>query len=282
MGSDEESVNRAASVLNHPIRRKIIKTLGEKGPLSWKELSEAIGTSTGALYHHLDVLERIVSRAKDRRYELTKLGLEVYQHVRRDESPYAPGGVSKLFKDPSRLSLALDIFAPRSLISRLSTGRVIPTAAVLILASVLSTVAYFTKVEVLFVSVIPGSDGISAAALVLVGVGVTFGVLYGGSAAWRVRANALPLVVASCMSFLPLSLFSVAVWLAAPRGIGAWPGGAVGLTVALLALQALSVGILGAGLSVATGVRIEKTLSWGLVLLYASTVFMLVYGVRLA
>ena len=50
------------------------------------------------------------------------------------------------------------------------------------------------------------------------------------------------------------------------------------LTVAFAFFQAWGAGIVGAGMSVASGVRIEKTLVVSLVLLYATMVIVFVQG----
>jgi len=92
MSKKDDNISRVYSALASPIRRKIVEFLRSHGKAGFKELHESVMTSVGALYHHLDALEGIVTQGPDKKYELTEGGrprLKRYQLQRR-ESPSAP------------------------------------------------------------------------------------------------------------------------------------------------------------------------------------------------
>src|SRR5271156_4016181 len=86
-------------MVNHPVRMRIIELLAVK-PMSWKELSTELGVRTGSLYHHLDTLEKIVTRDPERRYTLTRLGMEIYTQLNDEKKTPAQSmqGIERAMK----------------------------------------------------------------------------------------------------------------------------------------------------------------------------------------
>ena len=65
--------------LGHEIRRKILKIIGDNGVSSFSAFKKQIQSSTGTIYHHLDVMKELIIQDKKKKYHLTHLGEHAYQ-----------------------------------------------------------------------------------------------------------------------------------------------------------------------------------------------------------
>ncbi|MHA1562729.1 MAG: winged helix-turn-helix domain-containing protein [Promethearchaeota archaeon] len=65
--------------LGHDIRRKILKIIGDNGFSSFSVFKKQIQSSTGTIYHHLDVMKELIIQDKKKKYHLTNLGEHAYQ-----------------------------------------------------------------------------------------------------------------------------------------------------------------------------------------------------------
>ncbi len=65
--------------LGHDIRRKILKIIGDNGFSSFSAFKKQIQSSTGTIYHHLDVMKELIIQDKKKKYYLTHLGEHAYQ-----------------------------------------------------------------------------------------------------------------------------------------------------------------------------------------------------------
>jgi hypothetical protein len=73
--------------LDHEIRRKILRMIGENGVGTFTDFKNALGIGTGTLYHHLNILAPLVYQKDDKKYYLTKLGDMTLQFM-QDNLPY--------------------------------------------------------------------------------------------------------------------------------------------------------------------------------------------------
>jgi len=73
------SADRVFEGLSHETRRRVIKALGEHGPLPYKRLLEVAGVETGVLNYHLGKLKGLVEKQEDGRYALTEEGMLAYK-----------------------------------------------------------------------------------------------------------------------------------------------------------------------------------------------------------
>lgn len=281
MGTVEADARRLAKVIDHPIRSRIIRLLGERGPLGWKELSADVGVKTGALYHHLDTLEGLVGRDSAKKYFLTKSGRIVYERTAESHTIDAVKQAAAEIRQegPSRRLLQA-IFTPRSALRALTSTRTV-SVGVLVAASLGLTLFSFVEgisPELYYLRPDPGfltSVGMLYASLVAVVV-LCYAV---GRVAFGSRPDLMPLAVGASLSFLPVYALSALAMVPALTSLLA--SSALAFTVLLVLFQAWSTAILGAGLSVSTGVRIERSLLVSLVLLYATMFVMLVQGTKL-
>nr|MDO8084127.1 helix-turn-helix domain-containing protein [Candidatus Sigynarchaeum springense] len=73
--------------LDHEIRRRILRMIGEKGVCTFTEFKSELDIGTGTLYHHLNILSPLVFQKDDKKYYLTKLG-EMTLRFMQDNLPY--------------------------------------------------------------------------------------------------------------------------------------------------------------------------------------------------
>lgn len=76
--------------LNHEVRRRMLRMIGEKGGVTFTEFKKAIDIGTGTLYHHLNILSPLVIQGEGKKYKLSKLGEFTLQFM-RDNVPYITG-----------------------------------------------------------------------------------------------------------------------------------------------------------------------------------------------
>ena len=71
---EDEIYSIMFSSLKHPVRRKILRMLGNK-PMTFMEMVEELGVSTPHLTYHLESLGELVSKIDNARYKLSSFGL---------------------------------------------------------------------------------------------------------------------------------------------------------------------------------------------------------------
>jgi hypothetical protein len=277
-------------IVNHPVRMRIIELLAVR-PLSWKELSTELGVRTGSLYHHLDTLERIVTRDPERRYTLTRLGKEIYGELNDEKKTPTQSmqGIEKAMKKRTLGGLVREVFVPRSLIVPLTSTKSKGIATLAAVSALVLTLLLLSGEELVLFSFTPSSSVLLSVA--------TYGASLAGLAAttyvalavvFKERGDVVTLLTATALSFIPLSLFGAALHLlyaGGPPTSAAFPlsifADTTVVTVTLAFFQAWGAGVVGAGMSVASGLRVEKTLVVSLVILYATMLIILLQGGRL-
>ncbi len=73
------------SILNHPIRRKILKLIAEKGYATFTDFKTSLNLKVGTLYYHLDNLGDFITQDDQKRYRLTSLGIEALELMERSK-----------------------------------------------------------------------------------------------------------------------------------------------------------------------------------------------------
>jgi DNA-binding transcriptional ArsR family regulator len=286
-GLDSAKVMR---IVNHPIRMRIIELLAAR-PMSWKELSNALGVRTGSLYHHLDTLERIVARDSERRYTLTRLGQEIYAELNDEKKTRAQSmqGIERAMKKRTLGGLAREVFVPRSTIVPLTSTRPRGVAALAAISALAIGLLLVSGDELVLFSFSPsGSVIVSVATYVASLVGLTAAAYLAMAVVFKVRAEAVTLFASTALSFIPICLFGAGLrflYAGASSASAAFPlsifASSTAVTVMLAFFQAWGAGVVGAGMSVASGLRVEKTLVVSLVVLYATMLIILLQGGRL-
>jgi hypothetical protein len=277
---DEFNAEKAVKILNHPIRIKIIQLLGAKGPMTWKELSKEVGSATGALYHHLDSLERVVTRDSSKRYMLTKFGEELNLYLASHSSPRDTTGLDQLIKRRTAASIARGVFVPRTLIHALTSSRQKALATATGVAVIVAVAMVAAKSQTILFSFTPSRDIFQSIAVLGGSILVLTTIMYAGTILARARGDPLILLASAIVALLPLTglaLFLRA--LAATGNLGVLANGTA-ITILLALFQAWAAGITSAGISVASGLRFEKALLVSLAMIYLTASVMLVLGSR--
>ncbi len=280
MGSSDLDREKAVKILNHPVRVKIIKAIGASGSLSWKELSGTIGTSTGSLYHHLDMLERIVARDSSKRYVLTKMGEDVYAYIKQNPT-MNPDGIARVVQRRTALSVAASLVIPRTAVHFFtsSSARAWGSSAALALAAITSF--GLSGFQPLLLSLSPSQSLLQTALGFAGSLAAVYVVSFLASVALKARANLQTLLLAVCASYLPLVIFALLYEWAGAGASAPVLSATAPLTFVFVAFQGWSMGVLGAGFSVATGMRMEKAMVFSLLLVYASVALIPLAGVKI-
>jgi hypothetical protein len=286
-GLDSAKVMR---IVNHPVRMRIIQLLAVR-PLSWKELSNEVGVRTGSLYHHLDTLEKIVTRDSERRYTLTRLGQEIYGELNDEKKTPAQSmqGIEKAMKRRTLGGLAREVFVPRSLLVPLTSTKARSIATLAGGSAVAIGLLLVSGNELVLFSFSPSSSmAFSVAAYAGSLAALTAAAYLAMAVAFKERADVVTLLASTALSFIPLCVFGAGLHLlysAASPASAAFPlsifASSTAVTVMFAFFQAWGAGIVGAGMSVASSLRVEKTLVVSLVVLYATMLIILVQGGRL-
>lgn len=83
----EETYSTIFTSLKHPVRRKILRILAQK-TLAFSEILEILAIDSGHLSYHLEGIEDLLSKTKDRKYKLSFLGeAAVTTMINVEESP---------------------------------------------------------------------------------------------------------------------------------------------------------------------------------------------------
>ena len=269
---------------------RIIELLAVK-PMSWKELSTEVGVKTGSLYHHLDTLERIVTRDSERRYTLTPLGREIFAQLNDEKKTPAQSmqGIEKAMKKRTPAGLAREVFVPRSLIVSITSSRSKGLASLAVVSAISLGLLALSGDELILFSFSPSSSLILSVATYAASLGALAAVAYVAIAvAFKERGDVVTLLASTALSFIPLIVFGtifhflyIDIVPTSSFPLSLLADSAV-VTVVFAFFQAWGAGVVGAGMSVASGLRVEKTLVVSLVVLYATLLIILLQGGRLS
>jgi DNA-binding transcriptional ArsR family regulator len=277
-------------MVNHPVRMRIIELLAVK-PMSWKELSTELGVRTGSLYHHLDTLEKIVTRDSERRYTLTRLGMEIYTQLNDEKKTPAQSmqGIERAMKKRTLAGSVREVFVPRSLIVPLTSTKARALASLAVVSALVLGLLLLSGDELVLFSFSPSTSMLLSVVTYAASLAALTAAAYAAlMVAFKERGDVLTLLTATALSFIPLCLFGAALHFLYTDGSPASAGfplsiladGAV-VTVIFAFFQAWGAGVVGAGMSVASGLRVEKTLVVSLVVLYATMLIILAQGGQL-
>jgi hypothetical protein len=276
--NEDLDATRVMRIVDHPVRMKIIELLATRGPMSWKELSLELGTGTGTLYHHLDTLEKIVTRDSSKKYVLTPMGEQVHAQLRSvpTQSPDLRTGRNVGHGSDGILS---NIIAPRSLLRFMTATAPRSLVSLLVISGVVVGIALYSKIELILFAFGPSPNLIVTAAGYVASLLLVSAISYASSSLlFKQKPELLTLVSSSSLSFLPMAGLSLLLkYLVNQHALGILADRTV-LTAFVALFQALSVVVLSSGTSVASGLRIEKTLIVGLILLYISMSVLFIQG----
>jgi DNA-binding HxlR family transcriptional regulator len=124
-------------IVSKPNRAAIVRVIGERGELSFKELKASMKLGVGTLYYHLDGLSGLVTQNASKQYTLTEQGKQVYEAIKG----MAQVRETRRVRLPSLRALVGEVFLFDSHVERLpidSMSDISITLGILLTASVLA------------------------------------------------------------------------------------------------------------------------------------------------
>jgi uncharacterized RDD family membrane protein YckC len=103
MAVDEDSVSKIFSVLSHPIRRRILQNLNEKGECSFTDMMNTLGIDTGKLSFHIRNLNSFIEQTSSGKYRLNNAGQNALRLVKELQSW---AGEANIYRKATELRLA--------------------------------------------------------------------------------------------------------------------------------------------------------------------------------
>jgi DNA-binding transcriptional ArsR family regulator len=272
-----ESISKFYSALGNPYRRQIVQLLREKRKLGFKELHQALKISVGALYHHLDMLEGIVTQDSDRKYVLTDQGRSAIETFSVSEEKIAAGSAQG--NRETRVGFfSGEVLLGRTLMNYLNADPVRSLPLAILIVAFGGWISSQTRLEPLLLFYLtPSSGTVSALFLLMFPIGwlVTFlmaDIL--STFVFHRKGDDLRLLNTTAFAMLPLlivpGLFSLAQLFS--------PGRSLGYTAILLPifLQAWVVCLLASAVSISKGLKLERAALISLGVVYLNILVLLV------
>jgi DNA-binding transcriptional ArsR family regulator len=86
MGTEEDTYNIIFKAMQHPIRRRILRTLSET-PSTYTEIQRTLNIDNGLLNYHLDNMKDLITKNGEEKYTLSKFGKATVNLVAGVEEP---------------------------------------------------------------------------------------------------------------------------------------------------------------------------------------------------
>ncbi len=272
-------MSRVYGALASPIRRQIVEVLRSRGRAGFKELHETVKTSVGALYHHLDALEGIVTQGPDKKYELTEEGRAAIEALSVTEEKIAIGNFPPRRSETRIGYLAKEFLFGRSILQYISQDSFRSIPITILIVALGGWLSYQTKLEPLLLFYINPSSGFSRASLGLLfpaGWLATSGTAEILSiVVYKRRGDELALLTSTAFAMLPLLIVPGSVVVLEALG---YSFTALGFLIVLLPilLQVWMICLLSSAISFSKGLKVEKTAVVSLGVIYLNVAALLV------
>jgi len=187
-----------------PKRTAIVRFIGERGEVSFKELKAKLGLGVGTLYYHLDGLADVVTQNKIRQYILTEEGKKVYESIKNAPQINERANYRGLFP---RVSGAFrEVLFFESHVERLSLdpmSNLSLSVAILVVGSVLTAL---TRVEpaIYFIGSRTAGPGFAAEVFLFSWLVVLAVCWLLSSGLWRAQKNFAGVAASAAFSFIPI------------------------------------------------------------------------------
>ncbi len=267
--------------LNHPLRKRILELLSEKGSMSFTEFKKTLDVRVGTLYYHFDALSRLISQDEQKRYILTPLGQRAYE-VSRSEESVAPSR-PLLPKPRSAAGVYFrNLFLPSGFFSYIyARPRVgIPLAFLVIaLGALVSFQAKLDPLLFFFDRAIQGREILIPIELVLSWFGVFLISDLLARALFQRKGDHLLLLIGTSFAFAPVLLFPLLRYLDLSLGLRSpFTRDPTAVRTLLVALQTWAIVILTYAVSLSKGLRIDKATIVSLIVAYSNILLLFVLG----
>ena len=275
-GRKDEETSGFYSILSHPMRREIIRILGEKELVGFTELREMLNTSIGTLYYHFDVLGDLIAQDKRRKYRLTNKGVAVYKTLTGEKGeelkaePTAAPGSARAF--------LISLFTPRGLFTYLYSSplRFVPETLMIILYG--AWVFSQSGIEPIGLFVTSGTSILPQIIMAKFLAGWLVFFLLSSLLAFALfgrRGGDLDLLVGVAFSFLPFLVFPSLVFLNISFGLGLPLVGNTVVYILFFGFQAWTLCLLTTAIGSSKGLKMERAAIISLIVLYLNIGYIL-------
>jgi DNA-binding transcriptional ArsR family regulator len=264
----DDEISHFFNVLGHPLRRQVIKVLGEKSSVSFTDLKSTLNVSVGTLYYNLDLLKGIVEQNANKKYVLTNKGKLAYRLLVESEEKLLSLGL-KSQKQLTWLKPLISVLMMRRFFACIYSSIIVslPSAITILIYGM-----WITKEAQLFPIIVVYSDQPSMpplwyACLFLIGWVII-----------NILGNIVPLIfyrtpmetasyllVGSCYALLP-SLAFPTLWAICKTFL--IPLSSLATQLIMLLSAGYSLCLLTSAISMAKGLRTEKASLVTIIMLY--------------
>ncbi len=260
-GGTTDNITKVYNALGNPYRRQIVQILREKGKAGFKELHEALKISVGALYHHLDTLDGLITQGPDKKYFLTDQGKAAIKAFSVSEEKLATVTPQPPVRESRIGLLSRELLFGRTLFDYLNQDPLRSLPLAIIILALGGWVSYQTNLEPLLLFYLNPSPNIGQAWFLLMfplGWLVTFTLTDGlSSLIYHRKGGDLSLVNETVFSMLPLLTIPGLLFLVQPFST------LLKSTTTLIILQVLVqvwvICLLSSAISISKGLRMERT-----------------------
>lgn len=118
MQDPEPPEQRLYEALSHPIRRRILRLIAERGFTTYSDLIAELELTPGSLYHHLGSMKDLVVQDEDKRYLFSSLGTQATKLLDTGTGYVATNPAQNMLE--LRKNPLFEIFSLQSLITTLN------------------------------------------------------------------------------------------------------------------------------------------------------------------
>jgi DNA-binding transcriptional ArsR family regulator len=265
------SHEKVFEILSNPVKRSILRILGERGEVSFTELRTELKTSTGNLYYNLDGMTGFIAKNEKRKYTLTEKGLKLYRFMIDEDARVRTILTEKRGVLACIEKYFIPALVPESLVAALYSEKLLSlvTLVTALLGGAISSVATLRAIFMLDQLFLPSSLQLLGAPIYFSGAALLISIvevaqrILGGHTKWS-----LEYIAAIFIATLPLSMFNLLESLL--------PLDVLTLNILFRITQALALGLLTAALSVFRGLPKDRAFISAFIAYYASYIASLV------
>ncbi|MBO0887681.1 helix-turn-helix transcriptional regulator [Candidatus Bathyarchaeota archaeon] len=277
MQHQSDNFTRVYALLADPVRRRIIGILSEKRKAGFEDIRDVLKIRARELLGHLDSLDGLVGQGPDKMYFLTDQGQTALSSLNVAEKVISGGMTSSPVESRTGL-VARELLFGRTLMNHLSQSpaKSLPiTVVALFVGGLISFKTNLEPILLFYLNPTPGIGQIWFLLMFPLGSIITFGVadllcyLF-----FKKRGGELSLLNGTAVAMLPLLLVPGLVLLIEP--FSAIVRATTSFTILIqIAVQIWVVCLLSSAISVAKGLRMERTALVSLAVMYlnVTTVF---------
>ena len=91
MSFEEDTYSTIFTALKHPIRRRILRMLGQS-PVTYTDILNQLNIDNGLLNYHLDNMKELITKDKEGKYVLSEFGKAALNLTTKVEEPVSKQG----------------------------------------------------------------------------------------------------------------------------------------------------------------------------------------------